>query len=48
MGEDNIDGIVIGVYTTQWRNSGSIPDRNKRLSLLHSIYTGSEAHPASY
>jgi hypothetical protein len=27
---------------------GSIPGRGKRFSLLHSVQTGSGAHPASY
>jgi hypothetical protein len=32
----------------QMRKQDSIPSRNKNLSLLHSIQTGSGIHPASY
>jgi hypothetical protein len=41
---DSSDGITI-VYRLDVR--GSIPDRDRRFSLLHSFQTGSEAHPAS-
>jgi hypothetical protein len=37
--------IAIGYELDGW---GSIPDRGKRYFLLHSVQTGSGAHPASY
>jgi hypothetical protein len=39
----------VGVTTGYGRDGrGSIPGRDKNLSLLHSVQTGCEAKPASY
>jgi hypothetical protein len=38
-------GIAAGDRLHGW---GSVPSRDKRFSLLHSVQTGSGAHPASY
>jgi hypothetical protein len=40
---------AVGIATSYWLDGrGSIPGRDKRLYPLHSIQTGSGAHPVSY
>jgi hypothetical protein len=45
IGYDNSGGIATG-YGMDGR--GSIPGKSKRFSSLHSVQTGSGAHPALY
>jgi hypothetical protein len=42
--QDSAVGVVISNGLDSW---GSIPDRRKRFSQLHSIQTSSGPHPAS-
>jgi len=46
--QDSSFGIVTSQLAGWRRNQDSIPRRGKNSFLLHSINTGSEAHPASY
>jgi hypothetical protein len=40
---------LVGIATDYGLDGqGSVPDRDKRFSVIHSIQTGSGVHPASY
>ena len=40
-------GTVTKLWGGWWRNSGSIPEKYKRLSFLHTVKVHPETHPAS-